>query len=548
MIGLEQLERLLNSLLNLGARRLAILALVGLAVFGAVGFGSYYLSRPELETLYIGLSPTDSSRIGAALKEAGIPFDISSDGTKVMVRYGQTAYARMLLAEKGLPSSTNAGYELFDKLGPVGLTSFMQDITRIRALEGEIARTIQTMKGVKAARVHIVLQDTGSFRRSQQPPSASVIIRTETAGPFAGAGAIRHLVAAAVPGLTPDQVTVLDTNGSILAAGGDTIDAAPQKLVELEKSISQELQENVRKTLAPYLGIANFELSVAARLNTDKRQIAETSYDPNSRVERSVRNVKETSNAENAGGQSNVTVEQNVPAEQTAAIGSDRSKRNSDRREELTNFELSTKTVNTTTNGYKIENLTIAVVVNRRQLLASLGKDAPADALDKQLKEVERVVSTAAGIDTARGDRVTVAAVDFITDTERLEPVPAVGIFEELLRQSGSFINAAALVVATVLLLLLGLRPAIRALTPPELAPPQEAHPLAIESAAGAHAAHTPHVAFVPQQEEALGSPEAIAMAELIEKHITAQQRLETVVAANELAVAVLMKQWMRAE
>ena len=107
----------------------------------------------------------------------------------MLVRYGQTAQARMLLAEKGLPTSAKAGYELFDKMGSMGLTSFMQEVTRVRALEGEIARTIQAMKGVKAARVHIVLADTGSFRRGRQTPSASVIVRTETAGDSAlGAG------------------------------------------------------------------------------------------------------------------------------------------------------------------------------------------------------------------------------------------------------------------------------------------------------------------------------------------------------------------------
>ena len=210
MIGREQLERLWRSLIALGARRLATLGLVGLVVFATVGLGSYYLSRPQLEVIYTGLSPQDVSRIGAALKEAGIAFDVNSQGTAVLVRYGQTAQARMLLAEKGLPSSASAGYELFDKLGSMGLTSFMQEITRVRALEGEIARTIQVMKGVKAARVHIVLPDTGSFRRSRQPPSASVIVRTESAGDFSSAQAIRHLVAAAVPGLTIDQVTVLE--------------------------------------------------------------------------------------------------------------------------------------------------------------------------------------------------------------------------------------------------------------------------------------------------------------------------------------------------
>ena len=165
------------------------LGLIGLSVFAAVGFGSYYLSRPEFETLYIGLNAQDVSRIGAALKEAGITFDVNSQGNAVSVRRGQTAQARMLLAEKGLPTSSNAGYELFDKMGSMGLTSFMQEITRLRALEGEIARTIQAMKGVKGARVHIVLPDAGSFRRTRQQPSASVIIRTENAGDFSsGAG------------------------------------------------------------------------------------------------------------------------------------------------------------------------------------------------------------------------------------------------------------------------------------------------------------------------------------------------------------------------
>src|SRR5262249_39783238 len=114
MIGLEQLERLWRSLAGLGARRLAALGVVGLAVFAAVGLGSYYLSRPPLEALYTGLSAQDVSRIGAALREAGIAFDVNSQGNAVLVRYGQTAQARMLLAEKGLPSNANAGYELFD--------------------------------------------------------------------------------------------------------------------------------------------------------------------------------------------------------------------------------------------------------------------------------------------------------------------------------------------------------------------------------------------------------------------------------------------------
>src|SRR5262245_48445115 len=348
MIALEQLERLWLSLLGLGGRRLAALAVVGVGVFAAVALGSYYLSRPELETLYAGLSAQDVSRIGAALREAGIAFDVNAQGTAVLVRYGQTAQARMLLAEKGLPASATAGYELFDKMGSMGLTSFMQEVTRVRALEGEIARTIQAMKGVKAARVHIVLPDTGSFRRGRQTPSASVIVRTETAGDSGLAPAIRHLVAAAVPGMTIDQVTVLNTDGTILASGGDSASAAPGKMVSLEKSISKELQDNIARTLTPYLGLSNFEISVAARLNTDKRQINETAYSPESRVERSVRVIKETGSQQNINSRTPVSAEQNVPADQQATPGGgDQSKKANERREELTNYEVGTKTTST---------------------------------------------------------------------------------------------------------------------------------------------------------------------------------------------------------
>ncbi|NNC00690.1 flagellar M-ring protein FliF, partial [Corallococcus exiguus] len=274
--------------------RLIALGLIGLVVFLGVGLGAYYLSRPAQEPLYTGLEREDVSRIGAALKDAGIPFDVSSDGTAVLVSHANTANARMLLAEKGLPQSSKSGYELFNDLGSLGLTSFMQEVTRVRALEGEIARTIQTMKGVKAARVHIVMPDRGSFRREQQPASASVVVRTEPADDMSSAQAIRHLVAAAIPGMKVDRVTVLNTDGTLLMSGDDGTNASTGKMASLERTVGREIQDNVRRTLTPYLGLGNFEISVAARLNTDKTNVSQTIFDPESKVERSIRTVKET--------------------------------------------------------------------------------------------------------------------------------------------------------------------------------------------------------------------------------------------------------------
>ena len=535
----DQFERLGSSLLGLGARRLAALAFVGVTVFITVAFGSYYLSRPQFETLYIGLTQQDASRIGGALREAGIAFDISSEGTKILVPYGETARARMLLAEKGLPTSASSGYELFDKLGPVGLTSFMQDITRVRALEGEISRSVQTMRGIKAARVHIVLPDLGSFRRAKQVPSASVIISTEGAVERPPANAIQHLVAAAVPGLSVDQVTVLSTDGRVLAAGGENADTAPSKLVDLEKSFNSELQENIRKTLIPYLGMQNFEVSVAARLNTDKRQTSETVYDPESRIERSVRTVKESGRAENDGNRASVTVEQNVPGEQTAALPGEKSKRQNDRKEDLTNYELNSKVVQTQSNGYRVENVTVAVVVNRKQLMASLGDAAAAtpEAVDRQLKELQRVVETAAGIDAKRGDRVTISALDFTEAGTAFPPLPDASIVDLLTRQLGSFVNAAAIVIAAFLLVWFGLRPAVQTIVgdaEPALA---QASPLALEDGRTQQAIIDGKAQAVAEVTELIGQ---------IGSQHSMQSRLERAVETSETAAAAVLKQWMK--
>lgn len=541
MNGLEQLERLWRSLMGLGARRLVALGIVGLTVFSAVGLGSYYLSRPEYETLYGGLNAQDVSRIGAALKEAGIAFDVNSEGTKVMVRAQQTAQARMLLAEKGLPSSANAGYELFDKLGSIGLTSFMQEITRVRALEGEIARTIQAMKGVRAARVHIVLPDGGSFRRTRQPPSASVVIRTDRQDDFSSAQAIRHLVSAAIPGMSIDQVRVLTTDGTVLAAGGDTSNAVSGTMVELEKTIAKELQDNVRKTLAPYLGLDNFTISVAARLNMDKRQINETSFDPESRAERSLRVVKESGTSQNSANRPAVGVEQNVPAEQTATASGDQSKRSNERREELRNYELSSKTISTVSEGYKVDSLTVAVVINRKRLMAALGESATPEAVEKQVKEIQGLVESATGIDSKRGDRVAVSAVDFVQSGPLAEAIAGPGIMEQLLQQTGALVKGLTILAATTLLIFFGLKPAMRAV-------------LNHSPAGPAVPAGMPQLAAAGTSDGAGGEKRNLSrevepnlIADLTSKMgRSPQKRLEQMIEYDEEQAAAILKQWMR--
>nr|WP_329610452.1 flagellar basal-body MS-ring/collar protein FliF [Jiella pelagia] len=331
-----QAQQIMTNLSGLGVRKLSALGLVGLLVLAVVGLGSYYLSRPDMEVLYSGLDRTDVTRIGAALTEAGIAFDVSAKGDAILTPFASTAPARMLLAEKGLPRSENAGYELFDNLGSIGLTSFMQEITRVRALEGEIARTIQSLAHIRAARVHIVLPDEGSFRRNERKPSASVVIRTDQPEDFSSAQAIRQLVSSAIPGMTPDEVTILSSDGTLLASGDDSASSAPTKLFGIERIVAKSVEDSIRRTLSPYLGIGNFQTSVTARLNTDRRLISERTFDPDVRVERSIRSIRENGESENSTKENAVGVQQDIqPAGGQAATSSGQtSKDNNERREE----------------------------------------------------------------------------------------------------------------------------------------------------------------------------------------------------------------------
>ncbi len=543
MTGREQIERLWASLQKLGSRRLIALAMIGLSVFVMTGLAGYFLSRPAMEVLYSGLDRQDVNRIGAALREADVVFDVNADGNTILVRYGETSRARMLLAEKGLPNSPNAGNELFDKLGSLGLTSFMQEVTRVRALEGELARTIQLMRGVKAARVHIVMPDEGSFRRTRQPPSASVVIRTDAADDLSAARAIRHLVAASVPGMKMEEVTVLNTEGALLATGNDLADTAPGGMLTLEKTVSQEILDNIRKTLAPYLGLRNFQVSVAARLNTDKKQTNETIFNPDSRVERSVRVMRQNQVSQNSSSQSPVTAERNIPQETPRADDGKQSNEENQKREELTNYELSSKTINTVSGGYGIESLSVAVLVNRASLAAALGDKATPEAIDRQMSELGQLVASAAGAHTERGDVIKISAVDFIDAGRELEPQPPPPVAELLLRQSGNVLNAATVLIVTLLLIWFGLRPAAKAIfSAPSRAVDASVELAALENLAGLDAEDEAR----PQLQNWGGQGDVNLIEDLANMpRRSPQKRLEQIVEYDEEQAAAILKQWM---
>lgn len=546
MVNREHAQKLWSNLLELGTKRLILLAVIGVAVFAGVGGGAYYLSRPEYNTLYAGLSREDVTRVSSVLRDANIAFDINSTGDTIYVRPAQTAQARTLLADKGLPSNTSGGYELFDKIGSLGLTSFMQEVTRVRALEGEIARTIQVLKDVKAARVHIVIPARGSFRREQLPPSASVVLRTDGPADARTARSVRHLVAAAVPGMTADKVTVLDSNGSLLSdddGGGGGV--TPTTMANLQKVVSRSIQENVSRALTPYLGLDNFEVSVATQLSTDKRQTNETTYDPDSRVQRSVRAVREKETSQSADRQQPTTVQQNLPDQQVNANGGKNTNDEKQRREDITNFEVSSKTVTTVSDGYVVNKMFLAVLVNRPRLAASLGDKASDATIDAKVAEIAQIAATAAGIDKPRGDQIQVSAVEFMEGARDMAPVPSITFTEVMMRQAGSLVSAITILAVAGMLIWFGLRPAINTILVSaksnETSQFQaEANALIGSASAGGGATVTAALPGEPQ-------PNLIQdVSNSMQTH--PQKRLEQIIQLDEKQAAAILKQWIRQE
>ncbi|MDR7028559.1 flagellar M-ring protein FliF [Rhizobium rosettiformans] len=446
----------------MGQAKLFAMAGVAVVSFAIIIAGALYVNKPSYETLYVGLEPVDLNQISIALAESGIDFETGADGQSISVRAGMTGKARLLLAERGLPNSANAGYELFDNVGSLGLTSFMQEVTRVRALEGEVARTIQQISGIAAARVHIVMPDIGNFRRGEQKPTASVMIRASSDAGRKAAASIRQLVASSVPGLDVEDVTILDSTGQLLAAGDESGGEATRSLGVVQ-SVQREIETNIDKALAPFLGMDNFRSSVTAQINTDSQQIQETIYDPESRVERSVRVTKEQQKSLQRQSDTAATVEQNIPqaAPDSGGAGPESSDEQ-DKKEEQTNYEINSKTVATVKNSFTVEKLSVAVVVNRGRIAKMVGEPVDQAKIDAYLAEMQKIVSSAAGLDADRGDVVTLTAMDFLENQLLEESATGPGFMEILSRNIGGIINSLAFVAVAFLIVWMGIRPMIR--------------------------------------------------------------------------------------
>jgi len=495
---LNQLSGFARNLTALGQyKMLAILGSAALALALVAG-AALYFGQTTYDTLYVGLQGDDVTEMGTTLAAANIPFKIGADGKSISVPTDRKNRARMLLAERGLPRSSTAGYELFDHVGSLGLTSFMQQITRVRALEGEISRTIESIDGITDARVHIVMAERANFRAGEQKPTASVVIRADGDVARRAASPIRHLVAASVPGLDVDDVTVLDQTGRLLASGDDPANSSATRSLDVTQTVETGIEDNIDKALTPVLGLDNFRTSVTADLDTDAQQIRAVVYDPNSKVERSVRVTKDSLHSDRAQAAAPATVESNLPqASPTPAQAGPKSTEDTDRKEQQTNYEINSTTTQTTRNGYRVDKLSVAVVINQARIAQMLGGKPTQAAIDQYVAELQKTVSTAAGLDVKRGDQINLTVMKFL-DQAPATNATAPGLFDGVKAHTSGIINALAFVVVAFLVVWFGMRPLARSIS-------KTAEPLQLENASTASGLELPD--YSPEAIGSAGSP-----------------------------------------
>lgn len=399
-------------LLRLGPAKLTAMAVVAAIVLGAVGWVATRSATPN-GLLYSALDPAEAGRIAQKLDEMKVPYDAKGDGSVILVPAAEVAKVRMELAAAGLPRQAGAGYELLDSQSPMSMTSFMQRVERQRALEGELARTITTLNGVRMARVHLVMPERESFALNAPKPTASVTVIMS--GPArlssAQAAAIRLLVAGAVPSLQQQDVSVLDPSGIVLAAdGNDALNGG--RLSELKVAREHALEQSIISLLEPLVGQGKVRAIVSVSLDATREVSHEEKFDPLSQVERSKQTEQSREASDETQPNQPVSVGQNVPNQQAGQQpgSADKTSSNTNRTDETVNYEISSVRSERIHEPGAITRLSVAVVVDGT--VDAKGNYQPRSA--EELERLGELIRSAVGFDAKRGDQVTIETHRFI--------------------------------------------------------------------------------------------------------------------------------------
>jgi flagellar M-ring protein FliF len=410
-------QNLVEFVKTIGAGRIAAMGAVTLALVGFFAFIMLRVTAPDMTPLFTNLALDDSAAIAKELDREGVSYQLRGQGDVILVPKDDVAKLRMRLAETGLPKGGGVGYEIFDKTDALGTTSFVQNIDAVRALEGELERTIRTLDSVQDARVHLVMPERPLFSRDKVEPSASIVLRVRGTLEPGQVRAIRHLVATAVNGLKPQRISIVDEAGNLLADGAsDDPDGGvggDERQVAFENRLRKQVETIVDSVVGP--GHARVEVNA----DFDFNKITETSdkYDPDSRVVRSSQTREERSSSGENNGE--VTVGNQIPQgqaaqTQTGAAPADATPRDQSRKtEEIVNYEISKTTKTEVVAGGRVKRLSVAVLVD-----GSYGKNDKGDVVyvprsKQEIDQIAALVRSAIGFDQKRGDQVEVVNLRF---------------------------------------------------------------------------------------------------------------------------------------
>lgn len=454
---------LVDTFKSIGHVKLIIMTAIGVAMLGFFVFLSLRITSPALATIYNGLTLQDSAKIVSELEKQGVPYEIRGNGAEILVPSDKMLRLRMSMAEVGLPTGGSiVGYEIFDKSEALGTTNAVMNINMLRALEGELARTISSFSQVEKARVHLVMPKHELFNRDKQDASASVALKLRGAGELTKqeVTAITHFVAAAVPGLRPSRITVVDSYGRLLAKGGDenSADATTSAAEEHKTAFEHRMIDTVERLVEQTVGPGKVKVQVSADMDFDRTVTNTETYDPDGQVARSTQSTTEKEDAADKQAGGSVSVANNLPNKAAAGEGDMGSKRLAQKNDETTNYEISKTVKNHVSEGGKVKKLSVAVLVDGNYTKDKDENQVYSPRLDEELKKIETLVKSAIGFDEKRGDTVQVVNMRFTTIESTLETI---SFFERFRHQMEGIIQTLIIASVALFAILVVLRPAI---------------------------------------------------------------------------------------
>ncbi len=418
---------LLQIIRNFGPVRLATTAMI---LGGTVAFFVFMANKvntPDMGLLFSDLDLKDSQQIVQKLEAQSIPYQLRAQGAQILVPGDQVVKLRMQLAEAGMPHGGSVGYEIFDKNDNFGPSQFVENVNQLRALEGELSRTIGSINLVSTARVHLVLPQRAMFSRERQEATASVVVKMRTAEKLSRGqvAAIQHLVASSVAGLASSRVSVIDADGNLLARGDGDAAGAPSSTNTEEMRVNYEnrMSRNVTDLLERSVGLGKARVDVHAEMNFDHITTNSESYDPDGQVVRSTQSTSQSDDSGTSSGGDAVSVSTNLPGGQTANSAGKQNK--SARNEETVNYEISKKITSQVREQGNVQRLSVAVLVDGVTTTGADGKKSYQPRSADELKQVTALVRSAIGFDEKRGDSVEVVNMPFagVDEPAALPPV-----------------------------------------------------------------------------------------------------------------------------